>query len=101
MIGTHQHDAPFKWATLPELKTVLAKRECHFNISSEVPFNNRVLFLFPALCFSQYYIGLLAPTVILRTQELDSGQARGKALTIPFKQTIMQVILISKLLVLA
>lgn len=103
MIGTPQHGAPFKWATLPELKAVLARRECYFYISSEVPFSNRVLFLFPILCFRQYYIGLLALTIILRTQELDPGQARGKAklLTIPLKQTIMYVILISKLLVLA
>lgn len=59
-------------------ETVLAKRECHFYISSEVPFNKTVLSLFPVLCSRQYYIGLLDLTVILRTQELDSGQARGK-----------------------
>lgn len=89
MMGTHQHDAPFKWATLPELKTVLAKRECHFYISSEVPFNNTLVSL-PNPLF---------PSVLYRTSGSnscfkDSGTrlwTRGKAkvLTVPFKQTIM------------
>lgn len=92
------HLDPFKRTALPELKAALANGEYCFHTSQKLPFSNRLYFLFQILSFSQRYLGLPVLKNILK----DSGiilcrrQRKGKALAVPFKQTITQDVLLRK-----